>query len=248
VIKGEGIIHMAMITIVCPKCGGVAKLSLVDTNYFGPRRCWKCHEYFTIAIENNRITSCEPLSQEEFERQQEEKKAAEKARSGISFSRQEEPGIRQLTLESRMEDSKTPEKTQSGINFSKHEEPEIRQLTLESQMEETKSPKKTQSGISFSGQEKTEIRQVTPESKQEFIRPLLPEQPSVPADSGRPAGTFPPDRVRTFIPVHDMNKEPEKPKKPKKPSSQMDAGEPPTTFPPDKFQTFVPLENLDKEP
>jgi len=60
-----------MITLKCPNCGAESKLSFVEKDYVGPRRCWKCHEFFTIKIENNELKSCEPLSQEEFERQQE---------------------------------------------------------------------------------------------------------------------------------------------------------------------------------
>jgi len=64
-------IQLDMITLECPKCEAETKLSLVEKNYEGPRRCWKCHELFTIKIENNVLISCEPLSQEEFEKQQE---------------------------------------------------------------------------------------------------------------------------------------------------------------------------------
>ena len=45
-------------------------MSLVETSYQGPYRCWKCRELFTITLENNELKSCEPLSQEEFDRQQ----------------------------------------------------------------------------------------------------------------------------------------------------------------------------------
>jgi len=57
--------------MVCPKCGAESKLSFVEDNYEGPRRCWKCRELFTIKIEDNKLISCESLSQEEFEKQQE---------------------------------------------------------------------------------------------------------------------------------------------------------------------------------
>ena len=60
-----------MITIVCPKCKAETKLSFVESSYEGPRRCWKCRELFTIKIENDELKSCEPLSEEEFARQQE---------------------------------------------------------------------------------------------------------------------------------------------------------------------------------
>ena len=60
-----------MIEIKCPKCGTGGKFSLAQSSYRGPYRCWKCRELFTIKIENNELKSCEPLSQEEFTRQQE---------------------------------------------------------------------------------------------------------------------------------------------------------------------------------
>jgi len=60
-----------MITIKCPKCGTEGSLSLVESTYEGPYRCWKCRELFSIKIEGNELKSCEPLSQEEFERIQE---------------------------------------------------------------------------------------------------------------------------------------------------------------------------------
>jgi hypothetical protein len=60
-----------IIKIVCPKCNTEGSFSLADTTYEGPYRCWKCKELFTIRLENNELKSCEPLSQEEFEKQQE---------------------------------------------------------------------------------------------------------------------------------------------------------------------------------
>jgi len=60
-----------LIKIKCPKCNIEGSLSLVESSYQGPYRCWKCRELFTIKLENNELKSCEPLSQEEFEKQQE---------------------------------------------------------------------------------------------------------------------------------------------------------------------------------
>ena len=60
-----------MMEIKCPKCGIVGKFSLAQSSYQGPYRCWKCRELFTIKVENNELKSCEPLSQEEFDKQQE---------------------------------------------------------------------------------------------------------------------------------------------------------------------------------
>jgi len=57
--------------IKCPKCKTDGSLSMVESNYQGPYRCWKCRELYTINMENNEIKSCKPLSQEEFDKQQE---------------------------------------------------------------------------------------------------------------------------------------------------------------------------------
>jgi hypothetical protein len=76
---------MNMVTIVCPKCSAEGKLSLVETSYIGPRRCWKCHEFFTITIVNTRVTSSEPLSEEEY-RKQMEAKAAKEGIKNLNFT------------------------------------------------------------------------------------------------------------------------------------------------------------------
>ncbi len=60
-----------LVKIKCPKCDTEGSLSLTESSYQGPYRCWKCRELFTIRLEDNKLKSCEPLSQKEFERQQE---------------------------------------------------------------------------------------------------------------------------------------------------------------------------------
>lgn len=60
-----------MIKIKCPKCKTDGSISMLEPNYTGPYRCWKCRELFTLELVNNKVKSCEPLSQEEFEKQQE---------------------------------------------------------------------------------------------------------------------------------------------------------------------------------
>ncbi len=64
-----------MIEIECPNCNGVGKISLVQQIFEGPYRCWKCRSLFTIVIANKKLQSCEPLSEEEFKRWQEEQEA-----------------------------------------------------------------------------------------------------------------------------------------------------------------------------
>ena len=63
-----------IIKIECPSCHTEGNMSLADVRYEGPYKCWKCKELFTIEIQDDKLISCEPLSQEEFDRQQEELK------------------------------------------------------------------------------------------------------------------------------------------------------------------------------
>ncbi len=60
-----------MFKIKCPQCGTDGSISLVESSYQGPYRCWKCRTLFTIKLENNELKSYEPLSEEELEKQQE---------------------------------------------------------------------------------------------------------------------------------------------------------------------------------
>jgi hypothetical protein len=233
-----------MIKIVCPKCTAETKISFVDGSYAGPRRCWKCHEYFTIRIENNQLLSCEPLSAEEFERQQAAKKAAEKSGGGVGFSRQEQSEFPQ----------KAGESSRSDMNFSKREEPDLFQKAAET----------SRGGIDFSKREEPEIHQKTPERQPDFPKPAIPKVPSSQTQPGKPGSIFPPDKPRTFVPLEDTHKEPGKPQKPqntpesqqalpkssipKVPSSQTQPGKPGSVWPPDRIRTFVPLEDTHKEP
>jgi hypothetical protein len=57
--------------IGCPECKTEGSFSLADSVYQGPYRCWKCRALYTILIEDGELKSCEALTQEEFEKQQE---------------------------------------------------------------------------------------------------------------------------------------------------------------------------------
>ena len=59
-----------IIKIKCPKCEIEGTLSFVESSYQGLYRCWKCRENYTIKIDNGKLKSCKPISQEEFEKQQ----------------------------------------------------------------------------------------------------------------------------------------------------------------------------------
>ena len=60
-----------IVKIECPKCNSESSFSLADSSYQGPYRCWKCRQLFAIKLENNELQSCEPMSQEEFDKLQE---------------------------------------------------------------------------------------------------------------------------------------------------------------------------------
>lgn len=60
-----------MLTIKCPSCATEGRISFVDPDFEGPYTCWKCHGLFSIKVQAGRLTSCQPLSREEFQRQQE---------------------------------------------------------------------------------------------------------------------------------------------------------------------------------
>ena len=60
-----------VIKIKCPSCNTEGSLSLIDSSYEGPYKCWKCKALFTIEIKDNELQNCNPLSQEEFDQQQE---------------------------------------------------------------------------------------------------------------------------------------------------------------------------------
>ncbi len=67
-----------MIEIECPNCNSIGKMSLVQQIFQGPYRCWKCRSLFTIVIANRKLQSCEPLSEEDFQKWQEEQEALKK--------------------------------------------------------------------------------------------------------------------------------------------------------------------------
>jgi hypothetical protein len=62
---------MEMIEIQCPACESVGKMSLSQTLFEGPYRCWKCRSLYMIVLANSKLQSIKPLSEEEFEAWQE---------------------------------------------------------------------------------------------------------------------------------------------------------------------------------
>ena len=65
--------------IQCPGCDAESRLSLLSSQYEGPFICWKCGGLFRIRIEDKELKSIEPLSEEEFEKQQQAEPSGEEA-------------------------------------------------------------------------------------------------------------------------------------------------------------------------
>ncbi|MFC2122869.1 hypothetical protein ACFLRP_04205 [Bacteroidota bacterium] len=67
-----------LIKIKCLQCNTDGSFSIADPSYVGPYKCWKCGALHTISIAGNEVISCEPLSQEDFDKQQEIDKLRDK--------------------------------------------------------------------------------------------------------------------------------------------------------------------------
>ena len=53
-------------------------MSLIESSYEGPYRCWKCRALFTIELKNSKLTFWEPLSEDDLQKQQEMKAIQDK--------------------------------------------------------------------------------------------------------------------------------------------------------------------------
>jgi DNA-directed RNA polymerase subunit RPC12/RpoP len=46
-------------------------MSLLQSNYEMPYKCWKCKEYFTLTVEDNQIKSLVKLTPEDYQKMKE---------------------------------------------------------------------------------------------------------------------------------------------------------------------------------
>jgi transcription elongation factor Elf1 len=56
-----------MFSITCPECNTETNLSLDDSLYQGPFRCWKCRALFRVVIQNSELKAYERMSEDELE-------------------------------------------------------------------------------------------------------------------------------------------------------------------------------------
>jgi hypothetical protein len=186
---------MNMVKIICPKCGAEGKLSLVETSYTGPRRCWKCRELFTITIVNNQVRSSDPLSEEEFQKQIEAKAAKE----GITNLKFTHPGqnddIPRLSPERRR-------------NYNQPSNQPPSQPVVQAEPEKPKTPItppdrfRTFVPLEEPPSQKEPEKPKTPKTPPDRFRTFVPlEEPPSQKEPEKPkTPKTPPDRFRTFIP------------------------------------------------
>ena len=67
-----------LLKIKCPACQIEGTISLVEPNYEGPYRCWKCRALFSIKLKSNKLISCESMTEEELQKQREIKAIKDK--------------------------------------------------------------------------------------------------------------------------------------------------------------------------
>ncbi|GEM_PF-3740787 len=73
-----------MATIVCPnpQCNQKIQVFLVESGYQGPLRCNFCHGAFLVDIQEGKIVSSKPITEEELAQMQEVQRLKAKFRRG----------------------------------------------------------------------------------------------------------------------------------------------------------------------
>jgi hypothetical protein len=251
---------MSMMTLKCPSCNAEAKLSLADDDYSGPRRCWKCHEFFTITIHNGKVTFCEPLSKEDYERELAERKAAEKA--GVAYkprpaSTQKSSGGIDYTKQSQM-DFPDPSHPQPGQDAGEESMDIFKVLAGKSKGGIDFSPTTSSSTPAPSAAppppapkaEKAPVEETA--ENFDIFNHIKSGTKSSSDSSGRPASQNPPAQKQEFIRPANYEAPLGRPE-PKKPAAKAPPPKPlgnqvePTTKPV-PIRTFVPMEDIPVEP
>ena len=60
-----------LVKIKCCKCDSEGTISLLEKDYQGPYRCWKCRKLFYIRLENNELVHNKPLSDHDYQKMKE---------------------------------------------------------------------------------------------------------------------------------------------------------------------------------
>ena len=68
------------IDIKCPACNTESGFFIARNVFQGPFKCRECKAFFTIKVINEELQLCEPLSQEDFDKQKAAKETKKKAK------------------------------------------------------------------------------------------------------------------------------------------------------------------------
>jgi hypothetical protein len=66
---GKGSDNLMKIDIKCPGCNTDSSFVVAANVFQGPFKCRQCKAFFTIKVTDGKLQLCEPLSQEDFEKQ-----------------------------------------------------------------------------------------------------------------------------------------------------------------------------------
>ena len=66
------------VNIKCPNCNSDSSFFILKNVFQGPFRCWSCKSLYSVKVKKGELLECEPLSQEDFEKQKADKEAARK--------------------------------------------------------------------------------------------------------------------------------------------------------------------------
>ena len=68
------------IDVKCPACNTDSSFFVAKDMFEGPFKCRSCKAFFSIKVRNGELRLCEPLSQEDFKKQEAAKEAKKKAK------------------------------------------------------------------------------------------------------------------------------------------------------------------------
>jgi transposase-like protein len=66
------------VTIKCPACNSDSSFFIAKDIFQGPFKCWKCKAFYTVKVQNSELKKCDPLTQEDFDKQKADKEAKRK--------------------------------------------------------------------------------------------------------------------------------------------------------------------------
>lgn len=66
------------VDIKCPSCNTDSSFFIAKNTFQGPFRCWKCKSLYSLKVQDSDVKQCDPLSQEDFDKQKADREAKRK--------------------------------------------------------------------------------------------------------------------------------------------------------------------------